>query len=226
MTTLHRWLLAFYSSLLIAVCGAFALLAWDQERQLDVDLRGFRFVSSITSGESEKGAFILLLWVVAMFGVITMLVAIFPAAKARRGVFRLRQTNGTIVEVSAESLESLLEDELERLPDVRQAWASVSMVSGIIQPDVTVVIEPSAHVAHVSAAVVHHTIQTLKERVGLTHVNRPGIQVSYEEFAERPVVAQRPAGVALAMAGPSQPPPAPAPPPSVAPAGSARPEDE
>ena len=55
MTTLHRWLLAFYSSLLIAVCGAFALLAWDQERQLDVDLRGFRFVSSITSGESEKG---------------------------------------------------------------------------------------------------------------------------------------------------------------------------
>lgn len=225
MTTLQRWLLVFYSSVLIAVCAALALLAWDQDRQLDVDLRGFRFVSSITSGDSEKAAFILLLWVIAMFGVITMLVAVFPAGKPKRGVFRLRQANGTVVEVSAESLESLLEDELERLPDVRQVWASVSMVSGVIQPDVTVVIEPSAHVAHVSAAVVHHTVETLKERVGLTYVNRPGIQVSYEEFAERPPVAQKPAALAIDRLPPPPPPPPPAPA-YVGPTIGAFPEDE
>lgn len=226
MTTLQRWLLAFYSSMLIAVCAALALLAWDQERQLDVDLRGFRFVSSITSGESEKGAFILLLWVVAMFAVITMLVAVFPAGKPRRGIFRLRQANGTVVEVSAESLESLLEDELERLPDVRQVWASVSMVSGVIQPDVTVVIEPSAHVAHVSAAVVHHTVETLKERVGLTYVNRPGIQVSYEEFAGRPAVTQRPGPLATDRLPPPPPPPPPPAPAYAGPTIGANPEDE
>ena len=184
MSNLHRWLLAFYSALVIGGCAGVALLAWEQNRQLDIDLNGFRLVSSITSGNAEKWAFLFLVAVIAAFALLTLLIAVFPPGQAKRGVFRLRQPGGGVVEVTSTSLETVLRDELGRLPDVREVTARVSMVDGVIQPDVSIVIEPAAQIAHVAAAVVHVTVEALRERVGITEVRRPGVHVTYQEWDE------------------------------------------
>ena len=59
-------------------------------------------------------------------------------------MLRLKQAQGGTVEVSSQSLESLVRSEIEALSEVRQAVPRVRVAGGSVAVDATVVIEPSA----------------------------------------------------------------------------------
>ncbi len=114
MTDLQRGLLVFYSLLLIGACVLGSALVWDQSRQLDIDLGGFRITAGITSGSTERLLFTLMLISVSLFGALTLVTAVLPWERYTSSV-RLRQPNGTDVEVGASAMEAVLRDELEKL---------------------------------------------------------------------------------------------------------------
>jgi|GEM_PF-3417377 len=216
MNALRRIVLAVYSVLLVAACLGLALLAWNQDKQLDIDLENFRLTAAITSGDTEKWLFTAFLVCVGLFGVLTLVLAFLrDRAGSGRGTLRLRQADGGTVEVTAGALEALIRDELERLPEIRQADPEVRVVKDAVSTDITTVIEPNVSIAHVTNLVAVTTASTLREQVGVTNVRRPNVRILYDEAAARPVAPRsRAARPIYAGKGPGHE-PWPAPPPDL-----------
>lgn len=188
MNGLRRVLLAGYSVTFVAACGGLIVLAWNQDQQLDLNTSGFRLVSSISADNAEKWIFTLLMLCLALFGVLTFLLAVSPAsAEGRKGTLRMKQADGGSVEVTADAIESLLRDELEHLPEIRQADPRVKLAGGAVETSITAVIEPSASIAHVTNLIAVTTGTTLREQVGVTNVRRPAVRIQYDEMSARPV---------------------------------------
>jgi hypothetical protein len=203
MNALRRILLAIYSVLLVAACAGLGLLAWNQDQQLDIDLEDFRLTAAIASGDTEKWTFTALLACVALFGILTFLLAVLRTrTDSRRGTLRLRQSEGGTVEVTADALETLLRDELERLPEIRRADPEVRLLKGVVNTDISAVIEPSASIAHVTNLIAVTTASTLREQVGVTNVRRPNVRILYDEANARPM-ASRPRPTAPVYSAPS-----------------------
>lgn len=229
MNGLRRLLLAAYSLLFAAVCAALIALAWNQDQQFDINPGDFRFVSYISSGASEKYAFTALMAALVLFGFLSFLVAISRGSDRRPGTLRVRQADGSVAEVSTDSVETLLRDEIESIAEVRQATPQVRANGNSIDVDVAATVEPNASIARVTSLVGQTTLDALRERLGATNVRRPRVAVRYDELNARPMGRPKP------QAPPTMPPqqpmasePWPAPPAGVyeRPAAPARPAGE
>ena len=185
MTPLDRTLLAAYSLLIIALAVGLTALAWDQGRQLDLDLGGFRLTSAITSSAGAKWAFSLVTALVGLFGALTLAVALRPVPGPGKGVLRLRQEDGAVVEVSAAALERRLREELERLPDVAAASTRIRLWKTTIDPNVAITPAPGGHPSYISGAVVHTTLAVLEAAAPGATVRRPTLRVDYDESIAR-----------------------------------------
>lgn len=190
MNGLRRVLLALYSLLFVAACGGLVVLAWNQDQQLDLNPGGFRLVASISADNAEKWIFTLLMACLVMFGLLTFLLSVSPASSGGRrgGTLRMKQADGGSVEVTSDAIESLLRDELEHLPEIRQADPRVKLAGGgAVDTAITAVIEPSASIAHVTNLIAVTTTTTLREQVGVTNVRRPSVRIQYDEMSARPI---------------------------------------
>ncbi len=181
MTTLERTLLAAYSLLLVAMAVGLTALAWDQGRQLDLDLGEFRLTSAITSGVGAKWAFSLVMALVGLFGGLTLALALRPVPGPGKGILRLRQQDGTVVEVSAATLERRLREELELLPDVAAASARIRLWKTAIDPDIAITPAAGSHPSYIAGAVVHTTLAFLETAAPGATVRRPTLRVDYDE---------------------------------------------
>lgn len=194
MNGMRRFFLALYSLVLIAACGGLIVLAWNEEQMLDIQVRDFNAVAFIDAPTSHQIAFTAMLGPFILLGLITFLIALVTPSGGAGSRLRLRQADGGTVEVTAASLESLLRDELQRLPEIRQARPRVRLAGGAIDSEIAVVIEPSASIAQVTSLITQTTGQVLKEQVGVSTVRRPRISISYDEISARPVGSEgRPA---------------------------------
>ncbi len=189
--TLRRILLALYSLVFIAACGGLIGLVWNEDQKLDIDLADgdFSMEAFITATNTWQVIATTVLSLLILFGLWTLLMALLPAAERRGGgLLRLKQADGGTVEVTSQSLERLVSDELEALPEVRQAIPRVRVSGGGVDTDVLAVIEPQESIAHVTTVVGDTVRRAFKEQVGVTNVRRPNIRISYEPVKGRPVV--------------------------------------
>lgn len=205
MNGLRRFFLALYSVVFIAACGGLLALAWNEDQKLDITVRHFNLQAFIDASDSNRAVFTAMLVPFVLLGVLTLTVAFWISRGGSRGTLRLKQSDGGTVEVTAQALETLLRDALNRIPEIRQASPTVRLSGGAVDSTITVTIEPSASIANVTGLVTQTTAQVLKEQVGVTNVRRPHVRINYDEIAARP-----------AGTGPSAPQPAEAPPPTAA----------
>ncbi len=183
--TLERTLLAAYSLLIVGLVVGLTALAWDQGRQLDLDLGEFRLTSAITSSVAAKWAFSMVMALVALFGALTLAIALRPSPGPGKGVLRLRQDDGTVVEVSAATLEWRLREELERLPDVATASTRIRLWKTTIDPDIAITPAPGSHPSYIASAVVHTAIAFLEAAAPGAGIRRPTLRVDYDEAIGR-----------------------------------------
>ncbi|MEJ5222137.1 MAG: alkaline shock response membrane anchor protein AmaP [Tepidiforma sp.] len=213
MNAVRRLLLAVYSVLLLAACGGLFALAWNQDKKLDIRVGDFNLQAFVVSSDGARLVFGLVLAAVAVIAFLSLLAAVWRSGAARsRGVLALRQEDGGTVEISAATLEAILRDALQALPEVRRAEPRVDVRSGAVESHIDATIEPSVSIAMATKVMVDTVHAVLREQVGVTSVRRPAIRITYDELAARP------AGMA-----PARPAYAPVPPPPPAGGGQAAP---
>ncbi len=206
MNALRRILLAVLSVALLAACGGLFALAWNQEKKLDIRIGDFNLQAFIVASDGARALFGLLLAAVALVGFLALLAAVWRTGPARsRGMLSLRQQDGGVVELPAATLEGILRDALNAMPEVRRAEPRVDLRSGSVTSHIEAVIQPSVSIAHATKAIADTIHAVLREQVGVTSVARPTIRISYDELAARPAGAVPP----RASAPPQPPPPAP-----------------
>jgi hypothetical protein len=187
--TLRRMLLALYSLVFIAACGGLIALTWNEDQKLDIDIADgdFNMQAFITADDTWQIIATTVLGLLILFGLWTLLMALLPASSGSSGMLRLKQADGGTVEVTSQALERLVRDEVEALPDVRQAVPRVRVSGGSVETDALVVIEQQASIAHVTTVVNDAINRAFKEQVGVTNVKRPNIRISYDTVKGRPV---------------------------------------
>lgn len=216
MNAIRRILLVVYSVLLLVACGVLFVLAWNQEKKLDLQVRSFNLQAFIASGDYARAIFTVLLAIVALIAFLSLLAAVWRQGRPRsKGVLQLRQEDGGIVEVSAASIEALLRDAVQSLPEIRRAEPRVDVRSGAVESRIEAIIEPSVSIAGATKRIVDTVHAALREQVGVTTVRRPVIRISYDELAARPIGA---------YPGSPPPPAAPPPPAPIFPAARTTPE--
>ncbi len=205
MNAVRRLLLAIYSVLLLAACGGLFALAWNQDKKLDIQVRSFNLQAFVTSSDTARAVFAALVALVAVIAFLSLLAAVWRSRSPRSGgVLALRQEDGGIVEISAATLEAILRDALQALPEVRRAEPHVDVRSGAVESRIDATIEPSVSIAIATKVIVDTVHAVLREQVGVTSVRRPAIRMTYDELAARPagMVPRQPAYA------PGPPPPA------------------
>lgn len=191
MNALRRILLVFYSLLLLAALGGVGALAWNQDEQLDLEVEDLNVQAFIEADNAEKWVLTGILAAVALFAIITLLIAVWPRRRGSRGALRIRQADGGTVEVTSTAIESLLKGEIEALPEVQTAAPRVTLAGGAVDTFLDVQIEPSANIAHVTKLLGATVEETLREQVGVTAIRKPTVRISYDEMAARPVPVRR-----------------------------------
>lgn len=212
MKALSRVVLAIYSLLWISACAGLGVLLWQDDRMLDLEARGLnlRAYFVATDADVERWLFSVILGLVGGLGLLTLVLALQRSGPSR-GTLRMRQQDGGVVEVTAVAIETLLKNELEQLPEVRQAGVKVRLAGGAVDTDITASIEPSASIANVTSTLGQVTAQVLREQVGVTAVRRPTVRIRYDEIQARPVRVESRGQQPQRPAAPP-PPPEPAPP--------------
>lgn len=191
MNVLRRILLALYSLLLLAAVGGFTSLAWNQDEQLDLDIGDLNIQAFVESTDDAKYLLTGALAAVALLALFTILIAIWPRRDGSRGTLRIKQADGGLVDVTPKSVEVLLRDELEALPEVRRAVPTVRLVGGAIDTRVEADIEPSASIAHATKLLTSTVEYVLREHVGVGTTRRPLIRINYDEATARPIPARQ-----------------------------------
>lgn len=167
MTTARRAALAIYSLALIAFCALLVVLAWEDRKQLDLDLGGFRLVAFVDAGTTERWLFTGLMFLVAWLGVLTFLIAVIRPAKRIRDRIMVTQVDGTRLEVTAAGVAGAIREEVSLLPDVAAAEAAAHFVDDAAHVAVDVTPRPWARPELVPAAVNAAAIRTLRDRFNL-----------------------------------------------------------
>lgn len=230
MNGLRRALLIVYSLLLVAAAGGLIALTWNDSQKLDLEVGSFNLQAFVAASDNAKLAATAAFAAVGLVGVLSLLVALQRQSGGSHGALRLKQAEGGSVDVSATALERLLRDELMRVSEIRDVAPKVRVAGGSVQSDITVTIEPSTNIAHITNTIASVTNQALREQVGVTSVRRPHVRILYEEMLARPpgasvsprAMPQR----AIATPRPATYPPSPSP--SLfedRPAGEAKPPD-
>ena len=183
MNTLRRILLVVYGLLLLAAVAGVGILLWNQDEQLDLTIQDFNLQILITTGDAEKYVATAILAVIGWLAVMSVIVALWPKRQSSRGALRIRQGDGGTVEVTAASIESLLRDELESLPEVRSVKPRVSLSKGSVDTYLDAQIEPSTSIAAATKLLSSTVESVLREQVGVTAIKRPTIRISYTDSA-------------------------------------------
>lgn len=206
MNELRRVLLVVYSLLLIGAAGGFIALAWTQDKKLDLKVRSFNLQALVSSSDQAKYVATGMFAAVAIIGLITLIIAVSRDGQGARskGTLRMRQSDGGTVEVTAVAIESLLRDELERLPEIRRANPRVRLNAGAVDTFIDATIEPTASIAHVTNVLGQSVAAVLRDQVGVTNIRRPAVRINYGESGARPADMGRPRASA-----PTAPPPPP-----------------
>ncbi len=187
--TLRRILLALYSLVFIAACGGLIGLIWNENEKIDLDINDdFNLQAFITATDSAQTLATAVLGGLIVFGLWTLLMALLPTGgRGSSGMLRLKQSDGGTVEMSAQALERLVREEIESLPEVRQAAPRVRVSGGAVETDALVVIDSAASVSHVTTVVNDAINRAFKEQVGVTNVKRPSIRISYDPIKGQPM---------------------------------------
>jgi hypothetical protein len=207
MNGLRRAWLAFYSLLLAAAAGGLIAMAWTGDKKLHIEFGDFDLEAFIISDGLHRWLFTALMGLIAVLGLLTLVLACLPSRSARKGMVILRQSDGGSVEVATATLESLVTDALESLPEISRASATIRLAGGAIDSELDLALEPSASIAGVTSLAGATTAQALRDQVGVTNVRRPRIRVSYDEITARPAGTVPPAAPAPAPPPPPPPPP-------------------
>ena len=186
MNTWRRSLLAGYSLLTVALLGVLAALAWNQSRQLDIDLGGFRMTAGVLAGDAEKILFTLLAGMLALFALATFAIAVAPDEQRKARRLRTRDANGLVVELEAGTLESVVNRELARLPDVRGVTSTVAFVGPVVETEIAVDVGSGANLKALTGAVHHTYAAALQEAFGLRNLPPPTILVGEPGPSEDP----------------------------------------
>lgn len=185
MNGFRRVLLILYSLLLIAAAGGLIGLAWNQDRKLDLSSSDLNLQAFITSTDSARLAFTAICGAVALFGLLTLIIAVLrPSKQSSSGTIRMTQADGGVVEVTAGAIENLLRQELEGYPDVRRVTPRVRLNGGAVDTFLDASIEPSANIAEVTSMLGQGVESVLRDHVGVTNVRRPSIKISYDASSD------------------------------------------
>jgi hypothetical protein len=181
MNALRRLCLAIYSLLLIAAAGALIALTWASDQQFNWTVGGWNFQALVNASDAGKIVFTIILGAIAVVGLLTLLLAVFrESVTGQRGSLRLRQTDGGTIEVTGRAIESLLRDELQRLPDVRSVNPRVRLTGGAVDTSLDAVISPTANIATVTSTLSQGVANILRDQVGVTNVRRPSIRIEQD----------------------------------------------
>lgn len=164
MSIARRASLAVYSLALIAFCALLVVLAWEDNKQLDLDLGGFRFVAFVDAGTTERWLFTGLMFLVAWLGVLTLLIAAVRPGKRIRDRIMVTQVDGTRLEVTAAGVSGAIREEVSLLPDIVAAEAAAHFVDDAAHIAVDVTPQPWARQELVPAAVNATAMRTLRDR--------------------------------------------------------------
>lgn len=217
MNAVLRLLVVVYSALLIAACGALAGLAWNQDQQIELSIRNFRFVAYVDAASAEKWALTGAVALLALLALGLALLAVRRPARGSRGTLRWRQSDGSVLEMPAATIEGMLRDALRGLVGVRETRPIVRASGGTVSTEVRLTVDGTASVSELSHAASDITFRVLREQVGAMDVKRPVVRIEYA-----PGTAPRPAPTAHTPAGATAPLPPIPPPPAEEPAsGSA-----
>ncbi len=209
MNAVLRLLVAVYSTLFVAACGALAGLAWNQDQQIDLEIESFNFVAYVDAGTAEKWALTGVLAVLALAALGAMLVALRRPARGSRGTVRWRQADGSVLEMPATTIEGMLRDALRGLPGVRETRPIVRASGGTVATELRLTVDGSTTVSELSHAASDITFRVLREQVGALDVKRPVVRIEYAPgTAPRPFpTAHTPPASSAAAAVPPIPPP-------------------
>ena len=199
MSILGRTFLVLYSLAWIGAAAGLIAMNWNDDEMLDIEVADWNLVAFISADDAEQWIFTGGRAAVALIGVFTLVLAFRPYSAVRRGSLRLKQSGGGQVEVTAEALESLLAEELQRLPSVQGARARVGTRGGDIASELDLTIAAGASIAEVTNAAGDRLAEVFRDQVGVTNVRRPLVRIAYA------------AGAAPAAAAPLPPPPPPPP---------------
>ena len=123
---------------MIAAAGGLIALAWNQDQKLDLNIGDFNLQAFVVSSNSAKYGVTAVLAAIALIGLVTLIVAVMRDSDrsmgSSKGTLRLRQADGGTDEVTATSIESLLRDELQPLPDVRSVNPRVRVARARSKP--------------------------------------------------------------------------------------------
>ncbi|GAB4336766.1 MAG: hypothetical protein Kow0010_24740 [Dehalococcoidia bacterium] len=213
MSILGRIFLVLYSLAWIGAAAGLIAMNWNEDQMLDIDVADWNLQAFIDADDAEQWAFTAGMTAVALIGVFTLVLAFRPYSAVRRGSLRLKQSGGGQVEVTADALESLLAEELQRLPSVHTARARVGTRGGDIATELDLTIAAGASIAEVTNAAGDRLAEVFRDQVGVTNVRRPLVRIAYA------------GGAAPAAAAPLPPPPPP-PAPGTGAAGESPHEEE
>lgn len=180
MNAFRRALLIVYSLLLIAAAGGLIGLAWNEDRKLDLSVGDLNLQAFITSTDSAKIAFTAICAAIALFGLLTLIIAVMrPSKEQSSGTLRMTQADGGVVEVTAGAVEGLLRQELESYPEVHKVTPRVRLSGGAVDTYLDASIDAGANIASVTAMLGQGVATVLRDQVGVTNVRRPNIKISY-----------------------------------------------
>ncbi len=108
MSVLGRIFLAVFSLGWIAVAGGLTALAWNDEQMLDLQVDTFTVQAWVDGDTVEKVLFSLVMAVLVAIGLGGFMLAFVRKSSTGKGMLRLQQTEGGVVELPATALEALV----------------------------------------------------------------------------------------------------------------------
>jgi hypothetical protein len=176
MNDWRRALLAFYSIVMVALAVLLIVLAWDDSRQLDINLDEFRLVAFIDAEGASRILFTGLMFMFAWFALITLAMALVPDRQRYRDHMVVDTAAGEMT-ITADMVSSVIREEVERLPGVMQAFPNVRFTKDSVEPDITLVLEPGTNVTNSVNAVAITAERAVNDRFGV-RMTQPGISLA------------------------------------------------
>ena len=193
MNALRRTLLAASGALLAVAAFGLAVLAARQDRKLDINIGSFTLEAFIDSGDAAQVVFTLLMALVIVLAFLVIIVAFWPDEPREVSVIRVRQRDGTVIEVDGMAIESAITEEVSHLPDVGAVATRATLYRQSVETALDVTVYPGTSVFLVSTAIGDSVERVLGEQFNVSGP-RPRIRVSYEAGPEELFTSDAAAG--------------------------------
>jgi hypothetical protein len=193
VNALRRTLLAALGAVLAVAAFGMAVLGARQDRKLDLNIGSFNLEAFIESGDAAQLWFTLLMALFIALAFIIIAVAFWPDEPREVNVIRVRQRDGTIIEVDRMAVESAVSEEVSRLPDIRAVETHARLFKRSVETALDVTVYSGTSVFLVSTAIGDCVERVLGEQFNVSGP-RPRIRVSYEAAPEELFTSDAAAG--------------------------------